>query len=77
MNLMGIPIIESPLAVTRVEARVRGGYLNHWLIRAFVEKPCMIHDRLNGRFYVHPSLMPALRAQFAREFPVFDLGGLR
>lgn len=66
MNLMGIPIIEHELATSRVEVRVPGGYMNHWLIRSFEQRPCMIYDRMNKRFYVHPSLIPALHRAFQR-----------
>ena len=56
-----IPIFPSPLALSTQTRRVPGGYLNRWLIRAEVQVPCVIHDRINNRFYVHPSLMDSLK----------------
>lgn len=70
-TFLGVPIIESELAVKVVERRVRGGYMNHWLIRAHVREPSMLVDRRNNRIYVHPALMPALRAKLNEQIPAF------
>lgn len=68
MNLFGVNIQPSPLmteTVTEVR-RVRGGYLNRWLIRAVVieTRPSrnVLHDRINNVMYAHPVLI----AQLAR-----------
>lgn len=39
LKLFGIPVIVTPAAVSRVERRVRGGYMNRWLIREVVLQP--------------------------------------
>lgn len=61
-TIMGVRIVTSPLAIRRVFRRVKGGYMNHWLIRVEVMEPCVLHDRVNNRFYVHPDLMPGILA---------------
>lgn len=65
-----IRIVEHSMAVKTVETRVRGGYMNRWLIRDFVEQPCAFHDRIHDVMYVHPSLMPKLRALSDIEAPL-------
>lgn len=68
MNLLGITIKPSPLMVETVTEvrRVRGGYLNRWLIRAVVTETrpsrSVFHDRLNNVMYAHPDVI----AQIAR-----------
>lgn len=64
MKLYGTEVMPSPLAVTRTVGRVRGGYMNRWLIRGIVETPAIFHDRLNNVLYVHPDLMAKLIQEF-------------
>lgn len=62
-KFMGMNLLESPLATRREIRRVRGGYMNRWLIRAEVTVPCVIHDRLSNTIYLHPELMAKLREE--------------
>jgi len=62
--MFGTKLVPSPLTVTRTVGRVRGGYLNRWLIRGIVETPAIFHDRLNNVLYVHPALMAKLKQEF-------------
>lgn len=70
MTLFGISIIPSPLMTETVvvERRVRGGYMNRWLIRAFIPetRPSrnFIHDRLANRIFCHPSIVDEIRRAF-------------
>jgi len=57
----GIQIFEHPLALKRVERRVKGGYLNRWLIREIAMVPCVMF--VGHALFVHPALMPSLRKQ--------------
>lgn len=51
-------------AMERVERRVRGGYMNRWLVRQVtherVIKQHAIHDRSRNCIYCHPDTLPAL-----------------
>jgi hypothetical protein len=57
----GIRIIESTSAVRLATLRVRGGYLNRWLIREQRLEPCVLMIGTDTAI-VHPTLMPTLRA---------------
>lgn len=63
MNIFGISIHPAPLMVEQKETRIKGGYLNRWLIRAVVTVPStkVIHDRLNNRMYCHPAVIQQMR----------------
>lgn len=66
-SLYGLRIIESPLLPIRWQVkRVRGGYMNRWLIR--VEEPVLEYfvSEMQGAVYVHPLNMPAFREAIMR-----------
>jgi len=50
--------------VERVERRVRGGYMNRWLVRQVTQerviKQHAIHDRTHNRIYCHPDTLDRL-----------------
>lgn len=71
--MYGAKLVQSHLAVTHKVGRVRGGYLNRWLIRGIVETPAIFHDRLNNVIYVHPALMPKLKQELKVD-AVFNKG---
>lgn len=63
MKIFGIQICPSPLMVEKKVMRVRGGYLNRWLIRAEVIVPRneFVHDRVSNRIYCHPDMVVKLK----------------
>lgn len=66
-QLLGLPIIESDILPLRWrETRVRGGYMNRWLIRAQVPVVEYFVGGPLGAVYVHPlnkaALFDALKA---------------
>lgn len=70
-SLYGLRIIESPLMPLRwQETRMRGGYMNRWLIRAQVPVVEYFVNGPLGVVYVHPlntaKLFDALRAATQR-----------
>lgn len=77
MNLYGMEVVPSLLLTETVteERRVRGGYLNRWLIRQIVTemRPSkkVIHDRLSNRIYCHPEILAQIKRELAERSPVF------
>lgn len=64
----GIHLKLNPFPRTETkEVRVPGGYMNRWLIRAFVQVPVreMIHDRLNNIIYCDEQSLQEIQ-RFAR-----------
>lgn len=59
--LHGMRIFENPFAVRKVTTRIRGGYMNRWLIRAQVNEPCFYIDDINNIIHCHPYLLPEIR----------------
>ncbi len=61
-SLYGIPVYPAPWMTETKTTRVRGGYLNRWLIRATVTLPKqeVAHDRINHRIYAHPAVIAQL-----------------
>lgn len=51
--ISGLPAYKSELALKRIERRVRGGYLNRWLIREVTLVPSIIVTA--HAIYVHPA----------------------
>lgn len=70
-TIFGIELCPSPLLVETRVGRVRGGYMNRWLIRAMVTVPSrtMIHDRVNNRYYAHPELIAEMKRTVAKLHP--------
>lgn len=70
-TIYGIEVWPSPLLTETREGRVRGGYMNRWLIRAMVTVPSrqMIHDRLNNRIFAHPELIAEMERSLAKSYP--------
>lgn len=61
-GIYGLRIIESPLLPLKWQVkRVRGGYMNRWLIRVEVPVPEYFVNGILGAVYVHPLNMPAFR----------------
>lgn len=58
----GFEVYQSELAVRKVITRVRGGYLNRWLIRAEVWAPCAFFVGAK-KMYIHPLLYKQLQEQ--------------
>lgn len=75
--LCGVPIYESELATRPVvrETRVRGGYMNRWLLRAFVtvNEPTayMMQRPPAGRpaIIAHPEVAMRLRGRLIQSEP--------
>lgn len=67
--LTGVTFHARPWMVVKVERRVRGGYMNHWLIRQVVEKPapyCYVGS--GGRdVYAHPIMIERAKAALVEE----------
>lgn len=61
MSIHGVGIFPNPLLVRMETRRVPGGHLNRWLIRAKVPVPYAVHDHINNRIYMHPSLIEKLK----------------
>lgn len=57
-----------PRTVTK-EVRVPGGYMNHWLVRAFVQEPIreMVHDRVNNIIYCDPLSLQEIKRVAAEQ----------
>lgn len=70
-TIYGIELCPSPLMTESREGRVRGGYMNRWLIRAMVTVPSrtMIHDRVNNRVFAHPELIAEIERSVAKLNP--------
>lgn len=70
-RLYGMQLCESPLMVEPKVGRVRGGYLNRWLIRGMVTTPARnaIVDRINNRIYMHPEMIRQLQIQLRNKYP--------
>lgn len=65
--------------VTEV-GRVRGGYLNRWLIRAVVTKTRpsrkVIYDTIHNRLYCHPAVLQEIKLAMEKEYPSPFTGAL-
>ena len=53
-SFLGMPVHLSPLATRKGVGRVRGGYMNRWLIRAEVQVPS--YYVAGGVICMHPDL---------------------
>ena len=71
MNLHGFEIHCSVLMVEsfREERRVRGGYMNRWLIREIVsgERPLKAAYRFGNSIYLHPDMLDELNRELERQ----------
>ena len=68
-SIYGVPIRTSPYAVRTVVKRVRGGYMNRWLICVKVEEPFAYFDRALNVMICHPDILRALTKEFATRAP--------
>lgn len=58
-----IELVADPTMVERSFIRVRGGYMNRWLIRVEVVKPNPNARTRNGRLYAHPDVLDRIRQE--------------
>jgi hypothetical protein len=58
-----VKILPAPHMVEKKVVRVRGGYLNRWLIRAEVIAPSnrIVFDEVTGVGYCHPEVLDKLQ----------------
>jgi hypothetical protein len=59
--VIALKLVPHALATRRVERRVRGGYMNRWLVRAIVDEPrAYIYGNV---MFAHPDLIDRLRRE--------------
>lgn len=60
---LGMRLVANPLLVERKTVRIRGGYLNRWLIRAEVDVPStkIFQSLVDGVYYCHPDVLDRIK----------------
>lgn len=73
-SLYGVPIVESwqAVEVVKIDRRVRGGYMNRWLIREYIEeaKPAAFTVTLPSgakRLVIHPRLLDKMLFELRKQ----------
>jgi hypothetical protein len=70
-TFFGVPIIETDTMTVKVEVRIRGGYLNRWLIRSYEDRSAYaVHENC---IVAHPAAIDALRLQLQQKYPQCNL----
>lgn len=60
-----VQFVEDPGMVVKVTKRIRGGYMNRWLIRVEMLVPNPHPRIVDGRLHAHPLAMAAVKAELA------------
>lgn len=68
-SLFGFSVVLSDTVTVRTEVRIKGGYENRWLIRAFEDRPGFrfVGDRIE----MHPEFYRQLRHQVHKKWPTY------
>lgn len=61
MMLGGFRVFANTLCTTLEVQRVRGGYMNHWLIRQEVRVPSAFISEAEQAIYCHPDILQKLK----------------
>jgi len=64
--LWGIRFMPAPHMVETVEARVPGGYMNRWLIRAKVTRPMRSFYHIGNTVHAHPEVLEQLKKELTK-----------
>jgi len=62
----GLRIVPDEHMVERVEARVPGGYMNRWLIRATVTRPLRTARMWGNTLFMHPTLIEQFKKELTK-----------
>lgn len=73
-SMYGVKLVVSPFLTKKQTGRVKGGYCNHWLIRAEVEVPVTIYIPEQNTVYLSPLAEKMLKDAMGPKFPSMSMG---
>jgi len=71
-SFLGMRLVANPLLVEKKTVRIRGGYLDRWLIRAEVMVPStkIFQNPVDGTYHCHPDLLDKIREATKPQLPL-------